>query len=157
MESLNLNMLASSLPPSNLANAEKELTNNFKAAALSLTTFYRTSRRTSKRAYNAGYAAACQDMLLMIQQGVSTGESSDTAGQGMTIGRIMDYIEARLEAIKSREEEEDEDEEKEKDREKERARPAASASVGSKIASKLPSASTVSQDHIIHSYRLTLL
>ncbi|GBE87283.1 predicted protein [Sparassis crispa] len=142
MESLNLNMLASSLPPSNLANAEKELTNNFKAAALSLTTFYRTSRRTSKRAYNAGYAAACQDMLLMIQQGVSTGESSDTAGQGMTIGRIMDYIEARLEAIKSREEEEDEDEEKEKDREKERARPAASASVGSKIASKLPSAST---------------
>ncbi|GBE85502.1 hypothetical protein SCP_0800190 [Sparassis crispa] len=114
-------MLASSLPPSNLANAEKELTNNFKAAALSLTTLYRTSRPTSKRAYNAGYAAAFQDMLLMIQQGVSTGESSDTAGQ---------------------EEEDDQDEEKEKDREKERARPAANASVGSKTASKLPSAST---------------
>lgn len=40
----------------------------------------------------------------------------------MTIGRIMDYIEARLEAIKSREEEEDEDEEKEKDRERDRER-----------------------------------
>ncbi|OCH88898.1 hypothetical protein OBBRIDRAFT_715987, partial [Obba rivulosa] len=93
--SLNLNMLASSLPTSNLANAEKELANNFKAAALSLTTLYRSSRRTSKRAYNAGYAAACQDLLLMIQQGVSTGES----GPGMSIGRIMDYIEARLEAI----------------------------------------------------------
>ncbi|KAL6301914.1 hypothetical protein BKA93DRAFT_707910, partial [Sparassis latifolia] len=89
--SLNLNMLASSLPPFNLANAEKELNNNFKAAALSLTTFYRTSRPTSKRAYNPGYAAAFQDMLLMIQQGVSTCESSDTAGQGMTIGRITDY------------------------------------------------------------------
>ncbi|CCM06953.1 uncharacterized protein FIBRA_09267 [Fibroporia radiculosa] len=114
MESLNLNTLVNSLPPSNLANAEKELTNNFKAAALSLTTLYRSSRRTSKRAYNAGYAAACQDLLLMIQQGVSTGESSDSNGQGMTIGRIMDYIEARLEAIKSREEEEDEDEEKER-------------------------------------------
>ena len=47
----------------------------------------------------------------MIQQGVSAGESSDPDGGGMTIGRIMDYIEARLEAIKSREEEDDEDEE----------------------------------------------
>ncbi|KAI0782316.1 hypothetical protein C8Q75DRAFT_506313 [Abortiporus biennis] len=111
MESLNLNMLASSLPNSNLANAEKDLVNNFKAAALSLTTLYRSSRRTSKRAYNAGYATACQDLLLMIQQGVSTGNESE-----MTIGRIMDYIEARLEAIKCREEEEDEDEEKERAR-----------------------------------------
>ncbi|KZT05098.1 uncharacterized protein LAESUDRAFT_737657 [Laetiporus sulphureus 93-53] len=124
MESLNLNILANSLPPSNLANAEKDLTNNFKAAALALTTLYRSSRRTSKRAYNAGYATACQDLLLMIQQGVSAGDSSDSTGHGMTIGRIMDYIEARLEAIKSREEEEDEDEEKER----ERAKPTATAS-----------------------------
>jgi hypothetical protein len=56
----------------------------------------------------------------MIQQGVSAGESSGPNGSGMTIGRIMDYIEARLEAIKSREEEEDEDEEKDKERERER-------------------------------------
>ena len=56
----------------------------------------------------------------MIQQGVSAGESSDPTSSGMTIGRIMDYIEARLEAIKSREEEEDEDEEKERERERER-------------------------------------
>jgi hypothetical protein len=41
----------------------------------------------------------------------------------MTIGRVMDWTEARLEAIKSREEEEDEDEEREK--EKERGRPPA--------------------------------
>ena len=47
----------------------------------------------------------------MIQQGVSAGESSsDPNGTGgMSIGRVMDYIEARLEAIKSREDEEDED------------------------------------------------
>lgn len=44
----------------------------------------------------------------------------------MTIGRIMDYIEARLEAIKSREEEEDEDEEKEREKERERERNLAS-------------------------------
>ncbi|KAK7677233.1 hypothetical protein QCA50_019827 [Cerrena zonata] len=113
MESLNMNILANSLPNSNLANAEAELTNNFKAAALSLTTLYKTSKKTSKRAYNAGYSAACHDLLLMIQQGVSAGESSEGGG-GMTIGRIMDYIEARLEAIRSQEEEEDEDEERER-------------------------------------------
>lgn len=44
----------------------------------------------------------------------------------MTIGRVMDWTEARMEAIKSREEEEDEDEEREK--EKERGRPPAANS-----------------------------
>ncbi|KAI8992706.1 hypothetical protein BD414DRAFT_481949 [Trametes punicea] len=109
MESLNLNNLVNSLPPSSYANAEKELTNNFRAAALSLTTLYRSSKTASKRAYNAGYAAACHDLLNMIQQGVSTDVD---AGREVTIGRIMDYIEARLEAIKAREEEEDEEEER---------------------------------------------
>ncbi|KAI0776509.1 hypothetical protein BD413DRAFT_644615 [Trametes elegans] len=109
MESLNLNNLASSLPSSSYANAEKELTNNFRAAALSLTTLYRSSKTASKRAYNAGYASACHDLLNMIQQGVSTDVD---AGREVTIGRIMDYIEARLEAIKAREEEEDEEEER---------------------------------------------
>ncbi|TBU40426.1 hypothetical protein BD309DRAFT_967500 [Dichomitus squalens] len=111
MESLNLNNLASSLPSSSYANAEKELTNNFRAAALSLTTLFRSSKTASKRAYNAGYAAACHDLLNMIQQGVST--DADPSRE-VTIGRIMDYIEARLEAIRAREEEEDEEEEKER-------------------------------------------
>jgi len=105
--SLNLNTLANSLPNSNLANAEKDLLNNFKAAALSITTLYRSSRQTSKRAYTTGYVAACQDILLMIQQGVSTGEPGDA----VSVGRIMDWLEARLDAVKAREEEEDEEEE----------------------------------------------
>jgi hypothetical protein len=123
--SLNLNTLANSLPNSNLANAEKDLLNNFKglflpshqlreglttvrtAAALSITTLYRSSRETSKRAYNSGYVSACQDILLMIQQGVSAGGADDA----MSVGRIMDWVEARLEAIKAREDEEYEDEE----------------------------------------------
>lgn len=83
---------------------------------MSLTTLYRSSKRTSKRAYNAGYASACRDLLNMIQQGVSAGDSSGSDGQGIAIGRIMDYVEARLEAIRSREEEEDEDEDKERER-----------------------------------------
>lgn len=64
----------------------------------------------------------------MIQQGVSlnpSGSSHDAEGGGMTIGRVMDWTEARLEAIKSREEEEDEDEEREK--EKDRGRPPATS------------------------------
>ncbi|KAL0952938.1 hypothetical protein HGRIS_007151 [Hohenbuehelia grisea] len=124
---LNLNTLASSLP-STYQNAEKEVMADFKAAALSITNLYRSSRNASKRAYNAGYIAACQDVLTMIQQGVSdigpaTGDSQDGQGNGMTIGRVMDWIEARRDAIKAREEEEDEDEEnqKQKDRQHQRA------------------------------------
>ncbi|KAG5642737.1 hypothetical protein DXG03_002251 [Asterophora parasitica] len=119
MESLNLHTLANSLPTAQ-QNAEKELSNNFKAAALSITTLYRSSRKNAKRAYNAGYAAACQDLLTMIQQGVSLNPSApshDPEQGGMTIGRVMDWTEARLEAIKSREEEEDEEEEREKEKE----------------------------------------
>jgi len=153
MESLNLNTLASSLPTAQ-QNAEKEILNDFKglsffpftvvckqrltaisssptlitttAAALSITTLYRSSRKNSKRAYNAGYAAACQDLLNFIQQGVSasdigqapSGSSHAVEGGGMTIGRVMDWTEARVDAIKAREEEEDEDEEREKDKER---------------------------------------
>ncbi|EAU87346.1 hypothetical protein CC1G_02105 [Coprinopsis cinerea okayama7 len=121
MESLNLNTLANSLPAGQ-QNAEKELLNNFKAAALSITTLYRSSRKSAKRAYNTGYATACQDLLNFIQQGVSAesveptvaGPSSAVDGGGMTIGRVMDWIEARLEAIKALEDDDDEDEEKER-------------------------------------------
>ncbi|KAF7307513.1 hypothetical protein MIND_00545900 [Mycena indigotica] len=111
-ESLNLNSLASSLPSHSLnAHAEKALLDNFKAAALSITTLYRSSRHASKRAYNAGYAAACRDLMEMLQLGVSdsqvlVGKSSES---GMTVGRVMDWVEARLEAVKAREEEEDEE------------------------------------------------
>ncbi|TFK62754.1 hypothetical protein BDN72DRAFT_776736 [Pluteus cervinus] len=123
MESLNLNTLATSLP-SGQQKAEAELLNNFKSAALSITTLYRSSRQASKRAYNAGYASACQDLLTMIQQGVSVSglstseENSTIGGGGMTIGKVMDWTEARLEEIKAREEEEDEDEEREKEKER---------------------------------------
>jgi hypothetical protein len=129
MESLNMNTLASSLP--NSANAEKQLMDNFKgqscrchnplcahnlnnvipfsehaAAALSITTLYRSSLDTSKRAYSAGYATCLLDVLHFVEAGVSV---SGNAGEEMTIGRVMDWIEARLEAIKSTEEEEEEE------------------------------------------------
>lgn len=104
---------------------------------MSITTLYRSSRKNSKRAYNAGYATACQDLLNFIQQGVSasdigqspSGTSHDVEGGGMTIGKVMDWTEARVDAIKAREEEEDEDEEREKDKERSTPTTAPSAAV----------------------------
>ncbi|KAJ7512549.1 hypothetical protein B0H11DRAFT_1951658 [Mycena galericulata] len=117
-ESLNLNSLVSSLPSHSLnASSEKELLDNFKAAALSITTLYRSSRHASKRAYNAGYAAACRDLMEMLQQGVSESHTlvpDRNEEAGMTIGRVMDWVEARLDAVRCREEEEDEEDERER-------------------------------------------
>ncbi|KAJ6572011.1 hypothetical protein B0H19DRAFT_935976 [Mycena capillaripes] len=117
-ESLNLTSLATSLPPHSLnATAEKELLDNFKAAALSITTLYRSSRHASKRAYNAGYAAACRDLMEMLQLGVSDSHTlvaDRNQEAGMTIGRVMDWVEARLDAVRCREEEEDEEDERER-------------------------------------------
>jgi len=102
---------------------------------------------------------------MMIQQGVSvggldpsgSGSSHDAEGGGMTIGRVMDWIEARLDAIKSREEEEDEDEEREKERE--RGRPP--ASTGAKPDNKpakpsVPGASTTRpKDQVLYLFDFT--
>ncbi|VDC03860.1 unnamed protein product [Peniophora sp. CBMAI 1063] len=107
MESLNLNTLASSLPPSSNAATEKALLDDFKVAAASVTKLYRSSLKASKRTYNKGYADACQEILQMIQHGVSDHEDA-----AVHVGRVMDWLEARLDALKAREEEEDEDEDR---------------------------------------------
>ena len=51
----------------------------------------------------------------MIQQGVSAG-GDHTGENPMSVGRIMDWVEARCDAVKAREEEEDEEEQKEKEK-----------------------------------------
>ncbi|KAL4065667.1 hypothetical protein V8B97DRAFT_2070319 [Scleroderma yunnanense] len=153
MESLDLNGLAKSLPASNFEKAEKDLLNNFKAAALSITTLYRSSRNASKRAYNVGYAAACQDLMSMIQQGVSVGASHN--GEALSIGRILDWIEARIEAIKAREEEEDEDEEREKEKERARAGPPANPTAPVSFPSKASASEHTTAPLTPHSPALT--
>lgn len=75
---------------------------------MSITTLYRSALATSKQHYDAGYSAALEDLLSVIQQGVSVG-----GGDGMTIGRIMDWIDARREVMKEREDDEEEEEDKE--------------------------------------------
>ena len=78
------------------------------AAAQCLTSLYRSGQQASKRAYDAGYVSACEDLLAMIQHGVSSvsGEPSEVG-----IGKIMDWVEARFEAVKAGQQEEDESEE----------------------------------------------
>ncbi len=56
----------------------------------------------------------------------------------MSIGKVMDWAEARLEEIKAREEEEDEDEEKERETEKDKR----SGPTGAGAASATPAAGT---------------
>jgi len=85
----------------------------------------------------------------MIQQGVSVGglgtssSSSSHDNDGMTIGRVMDWTEARLEAIKAQEEEEEEEEEREREKD-----PAPSTSVDPPKPPKpdLPAQTTSSDD-----------
>lgn len=85
--------------------------NNFKAAALSITTLYRSGLQSSKRAYTAGYEACLQDVLELVQAGVSDGINArgtgGVDGEAMSVGRVMDWVEARLEDIKEDKREED--------------------------------------------------
>ncbi|KAH0826126.1 hypothetical protein J3R83DRAFT_5916 [Lanmaoa asiatica] len=113
MESLDLNGLAKSLPVSNFEKAEKELLNNFKAAALSITTLYRSSRHTSKRGRrNDGRS----------YPGLDRGKDGGSQVEG--------------------EEEEDEDEEREKDRERARVTPPSTRSDVHKDSHSFPSSSS---------------
>lgn len=79
----------------------------------------------------------------MIQHGVSAGGiDNGSSREGVTIGRVMDWTEARLEALKQKDEEEDEDEDRDKDRErgKPSTAPAAPASAPSapKVSKSVP-------------------
>lgn len=97
------------------------------AAAQAITLLYRSSTKASKRHFDAGYAAALDDLLHVIQHGLSAGPDINISGahvqsehegveEGMTIGRVMDWIEARQEGLRVAtalgEEEEEDDRER---------------------------------------------
>ncbi|CAE7109217.1 unnamed protein product [Rhizoctonia solani] len=85
-----LSLLRESLPNAKLETAEREMSLDFKAAAQSLATLFKSSKQTVKHAHDAGYAAALQDMLQILQSGVSDGDGSG-------VGRVMDWAEGQLE------------------------------------------------------------
>ncbi|CDZ96358.1 hypothetical protein [Phaffia rhodozyma] len=95
-----------------LTRAEKDLMEKFRAAALSISLLYKSSLSTSKRAYSAGYSTCLADVLQMIQHGLSASHPANDGALGgggpeMTIGRIMDWVEARQETIRLEEEDQD--------------------------------------------------
>jgi len=77
------------------------------------TTFHRSSQQ-----YIKGYSDACNDILVMLQQGLGSGLSSgvESDRQGMSISTLLDWIQSRMEAIKvtGKDEEEETDGEEEK-------------------------------------------
>jgi len=92
-----LSLLQESLPNAKLVSAERDMSNDFKAAAQSLASFYKSSRQTVKHAHDAGYAACLQDMLQFIQTGLSTAAAEDDA---MGVARVMDWVEGQLERFR---------------------------------------------------------
>ncbi|KAG9111077.1 hypothetical protein FRC07_008104, partial [Ceratobasidium sp. 392] len=88
-----LSLLRESLPNAKLESSERDMSNDFKAAAQSLAAFYKSSKQTVKHAHDAGYAACLQDMLQFIQTGLSTASSEDDA---MGVARVMDWVEGQL-------------------------------------------------------------
>ncbi|KAG8873493.1 hypothetical protein FRB98_008923 [Tulasnella sp. 332] len=106
---MDLSLLRDSLPSANLAQADRDLLDNFKAAALSITTLYKSARTNSKLNYNVGYAACLHDVLNFVQAGVSAegrmaalgGNDGSGAlgiqlnnGDGMTIGMHRNSVQA---------------------------------------------------------------
>jgi hypothetical protein len=97
--------------------SEVRLTRDFKAAALQLTTLYRTSLTTSKRSYAAGYAQSLNDILdvvsLRLQQSPATTPGFAASVRGASesdreeLKWLSRYLRARVEAIKAETEEDD--------------------------------------------------
>ncbi|KAG8956091.1 hypothetical protein FRC00_005100 [Tulasnella sp. 408] len=157
---MDLSLLRDSLPPRNVAQEDKDLLNDFRAAALSVTTLYKSSLRNSKKAYNEGYATCLRDVLNFIQAGVSAegrmtelggndGSGAlglnlnfDVDGKGMTIGRVMDWVEGRLEMITSEEEEDPSGNAGGPAQDEEEQRPAAKAKPAKETAKRMSSART---------------
>jgi len=99
-----LRTLATSLESNNsniLEENEKNIARDFRAAAFSMTTLYKSAIEAQKKSFDSGYSTALHDILNFIQQGVSNGHAQDD--HGMTIGKVLDFAEARLEAIGAQE------------------------------------------------------
>ncbi|KAK8846873.1 hypothetical protein IAR55_005963 [Kwoniella newhampshirensis] len=90
---MDLSNLSSTLPPG-LADAERDMGDKFRAAALSITNLYKSSLSYTKQAYNAGYSSALADVLSTVQSSIGAGQDAE-----QTLSRLMDWAEARQAAI----------------------------------------------------------
>ncbi|WRT64942.1 uncharacterized protein IL334_001882 [Kwoniella shivajii] len=90
---MDLSTLGSTLPPG-LADAERDMGDKFRAAALSITNLYKSSLGYTKQAYNVGYSAALADVLSTVQSSIGAGQNAE-----QTLSRMMDWADARQAAI----------------------------------------------------------
>ncbi|WWC87117.1 uncharacterized protein L201_002003 [Kwoniella dendrophila CBS 6074] len=90
---MDLSTLGSTLPPG-LADAERDMGDKFRAAALSITNLYKSSLGYTKQAYNVGYSAALADVLSTVQSSIGAGQNAE-----QTLSRLMDWADARQAAI----------------------------------------------------------
>lgn len=120
------------------------------AAALQLTTLYRTSLSTSKRSYAAGYAQSIADVLDTVQLRLhqrSSNTASKAEAEREELNWLVHYLRARLEAIKT--DSEDDDDKEESEDEEEPAEPAPSSSAASAAAAAAAAADSASSSHQI--------
>ncbi|KAH8914326.1 hypothetical protein BT69DRAFT_1326556 [Atractiella rhizophila] len=88
----------------------QDLTNQFKQAAAGISVLYTEAAKASKKAYSTGYASAMKDVLEFLQHGLdhrppqhvhSSRGRSRADHNAITIERVIDYIEARQETVRS--------------------------------------------------------
>ncbi|BEI83086.1 hypothetical protein CcaverHIS002_0309540 [Cutaneotrichosporon cavernicola] len=92
---MDLSSLDTTLPPA-LADAERDMGDKFRAAAMSITQLYKSSLGYTKQAYQAGYSAALADVLSKVQSDIGSGGDAAEA-----LARLMDWSEARQAAIRT--------------------------------------------------------
>ncbi|KAH8924009.1 hypothetical protein BT69DRAFT_1333363 [Atractiella rhizophila] len=88
----------------------QDLTNQFKQAAAGISVLYTEAAKASKKAYSTGYASAMKDVLEFLQHGLDHRPPQHVHGSrgrsradhnAITIERVIDYIEARQETVRS--------------------------------------------------------
>ncbi|KAK1926492.1 hypothetical protein DB88DRAFT_482050 [Papiliotrema laurentii] len=90
---MDLSTLGSTLP-SDLADAERDMGEKFRAAALSITTLYKSSLGATKQAFHSGYSACLSDVLSTVQSSIASGQDAS-----QTLSRLMDWVEGREAAM----------------------------------------------------------
>ncbi|WVR04501.1 hypothetical protein IAU60_001505 [Kwoniella sp. DSM 27419] len=90
---MDLSGLGSTLP-AGLADAERDMGDKFRAAALSITNLYKSSLSYTKQSYNVGYSSALADVLSTVQSSIGAGQDAE-----QTLSRLMDWADARQAAI----------------------------------------------------------
>ncbi|KZT58164.1 hypothetical protein CALCODRAFT_495248 [Calocera cornea HHB12733] len=94
---MDMSKLRDNLPAGGRTDAERDLTNDFKAAALSITKLYKSSLAASVSAWSAGYQAALSELLEKLDGPIAMDDIRewartriDAIGGGVSSGEMSD-------------------------------------------------------------------